>query len=501
MDFIKDLQINLHWSGEDVYDFKSRTRNLKEVDKIQTKIKKILHSLTTTNQEIKIWLPKFKGKLILARKYLILFIQTQFFENFFLLAVLVNTVVLSLYGYLNTPDQVNTLDTINADLTFVFVAEMGLKIIGYGIVGYVSSLMNVFDGGIVVVSIVDLLMTSLTTNVSAFRAIRILRVFRILRPLHYMKKIISVFTKKFFSFIYICFLLVLLIIIYTLIGAQIYAGVLNNNATGIRQSFNTIYLSFLCVFQLVTIENWNDIETITLYSGVGASLTVFYLLSLIILGNYVFLNLFLGVLIDGFSDNSLLEDEDPFDEEVFNRRKKLEAEKKENEKKDILDEKNYLQMDSEDWDNMLTISSQRNNNKELYIGIECNESLWVFNQKSSVRTICYQIVFHPTFEYFILFLIFCNSIKLGLETYIPTDGSANKLTIVSTDFDIFFNSCFMFEATIKIIAFGFFLDQGSYLRSYWNVLDFIIVVASLLDMILSTVDLPFLKVNFHKNTN
>ena len=499
MDFIHNISVNLHWSGEDIYDFKSRVQTLKEVDKFQNKVRKILRALTTENQDFVIWLPKIKGKITLSRKYLILYVQSQFFENFFLFAVVTNTIVLSLYGYLNTSDQVVLLDNINANLTYVFVAEMGLKILAMGIIGYVGNLMNLFDGSIVVVSIIDLVMTSITTNISAFRSVRILRIFRILRPLHYMKRIISVFTTKFYSFIYIWLLLILLIIIYTLIGVQIYAGQLNNGLTGIRQSFDTMYLSFLSVFQLVTIENWNDIETITLNSGVGASLTVFYLLSLIILGNYVFLNLFLGVLLDGFSENISLDDEDPFDESAYQRKLKKEAEEKEKERVKLIDEKICQQLDSEDWEHIMTISSENNKKeKELFTGIECRESLWLFSKHNLIRILFYEIVFHPAFEYFILFLIFCNSVKLGLDSYIPTDGtvSSNNLSDLSTNFDIFFNSCFTMEAFLKIIVFGLFMDAGSYLRSYWNILDLLIVIGSLVDMLLTSVSLPYLKVFF-----
>jgi len=36
---------------------------------------------------------------------------------------------------------------------------------------------------------------------------------------------------------------------------------------------------------------------------------------------------------------------------------------------------------------------------------------------------------------------------------------------------------FTVEAIIKIIAYGFVLHPGAYLRSIWNILDFIIVIA------------------------
>ena len=60
--------------------------------------------------------------------------------------------------------------------------------------------------------------------------------------------------------------------------------------------------------------------------------------------------------------------------------------------------------------------------------------------------------------------------------------------------DIAFNIIFAMEAVVKIIAMGFFMDKGSYLTEPWNVLDFFIVVASLIDMNLESVDIPAIKV-------
>ena len=43
---------------------------------------------------------------------------------------------------------------------------------------------------------------------------------------------------------------------------------------------------------------------------------------------------------------------------------------------------------------------------------------------------------------------------------------------------------FSLEGLMKIIALRFFLEKGGYLLDYWQVLDFVIVVSSLLDYIL-----------------
>ena len=50
----------------------------------------------------------------------------------------------------------------------------------------------------------------------------------------------------------------------------------------------------------MTMENWNDILTATLRTDVNYALTLIYLISWIFMGNYVLLNLFLAILLNGF---------------------------------------------------------------------------------------------------------------------------------------------------------------------------------------------------------
>jgi len=41
---------------------------------------------------------------------------------------------------------------------------------------------------------------------------------------------------------------------------------------------------------------------------------------------------------------------------------------------------------------------------------------------------------------------------------------------------VYFLGIFCVEATFKIVALGFILHKGSYLRSAWNIMDFVVVV-------------------------
>ena len=52
----------------------------------------------------------------------------------------------------------------------------------------------------------------------------------------------------------------------------------------------------------------------------------------------------------------------------------------------------------------------------------------------------------------------------------------------------------MLECLFKIVALGFIMDKGTYLRDTWNDLDFFIVVTSMIDLMLSGVDIPAVKI-------
>jgi len=48
-----------------------------------------------------------------------------------------------------------------------------------------------------------------------------------------------------------------------------------------------------------------------------------------------------------------------------------------------------------------------------------------------------------------------------------------------------FTTIYVIEMSLKIIAFGFIFNKGAYLRDMWNIMDFIIVVTSLLPLIVN----------------
>jgi hypothetical protein len=65
---------------------------------------------------------------------------------------------------------------------------------------------------------------------------------------------------------------------------------------------------------------------------------------------------------------------------------------------------------------------------------------------------------------------------------------------VDTDLDIIITAFFCLELASKVISDGFIMDEGSYLREGWSWIDLIIVIVSLFDLVVTSVNLSAVKV-------
>ena len=126
--------------------------------------------------------------------------------------------------------------------------------------------------------------------------------------------------------------------------------------------------------------------------------------------------------------------------------------------------------------------------------IMADNSLYLFNRTSCFRRNIHFIQKHHYFESFIMLLIALSSVKLAMESYFVDADKDSTIVTVSEELDYVFNYLFNVECVLKVIALGFAMDEGSYLRDSWNKLDFFIVVTSNIDMLLKNTDIPALKV-------
>ena len=93
---------------------------------------------------------------------------------------------------------------------------------------------------------------------------------------------------------------------------------------------------------------------------------------------------------------------------------------------------------------------------------------------------------HPSkyFDYTVIILILLSSLLLIADN--PLNDPDSTYSKVLEIIDFVFTFLFLIEAIIKIIALGFFyssIPANAYIMSGWNILDFIVVTASMVDFI------------------
>ncbi|EGT30002.1 hypothetical protein CAEBREN_28992 [Caenorhabditis brenneri] len=109
-------------------------------------------------------------------------------------------------------------------------------------------------------------------------------------------------------------------------------------------------------------------------------------------------------------------------------------------------------------------------------------SLFIFAEDNIIRRNAKAIIEWGPFEYFILLTIIGNCVVLSMEQHLPkNDKKALSEWLERTE--PYFMGIFCLECVLKIIAFGFVLHKGSYLRSGWNIMDFIVVVSGVVTML------------------
>ena len=466
-------------------------------------------------------------EMLLQRAKLRMFVESQCFVMFIMYLIIANTICLAVDHYPANPEFTNTVDAINALFSLVFAIEMVLKLLALGLLEYLQDTTNVFDGIIVILSVVELAAAPPVAfggqegnsggAITALRSFRLFRIFKLMSKWTSMKKLLVKVIKTVKDLGNFGVLLTLFLYIYTLVGMQFFANRLRYDEDGYpiedigsdewknpaiwpRSNFDDFNHAFGTVFQVLTTENWNNIMYDCRRStGAGS---IIYTCSLIIVGNYIFMNLFLAILLGNFSEEEEESQDSELSQEVIQSEaespevkkinvksstvvpldevtEKLKAEREMKAKlkkiSKAVDEKKTVENLEEDDDDMGKVTS---NNTESIFPLYPTSSLYIFPPDSLIRTWCASVVSYPKFDSTILVLIVSSSIVLAIDNPLLNPDSEMAKALLGIDY--FFTIIFAAEMMLKIIALGFWMDQGTYLRNSWNVLDFIVVVISII---------------------
>ncbi len=105
-----------------------------------------------------------------------------------------------------------------------------------------------------------------------------------------------------------------------------------------------------------------------------------------------------------------------------------------------------------------------------------------------LRNGLHKVVTHYSFQALIIFCIIANMIQMAISYY----GASSDYIFGLEMLNLAFTAVFTLEAIFKLIPYGLL-----YFKSSWNVFDFIVVIGSLLDIILNSLNessLKFLRV-------
>lgn len=108
-------------------------------------------------------------------------------------------------------------------------------------------------------------------------------------------------------------------------------------------------------------------------------------------------------------------------------------------------------------------------------------SLGCLPPQHRLRVIAAIFINHPGFSMFMLMLIAYNTVILILNDALVKPGSFEAKFYETSDLVI--SIIFAVEALLKIVVFGLIRHEGAYLRQGWNIIEFVIVVTSILNLI------------------
>uniref|UniRef100_A0A8C6EZQ1 Voltage-dependent L-type calcium channel subunit alpha n=1 Tax=Marmota marmota marmota TaxID=9994 RepID=A0A8C6EZQ1_MARMA len=442
-------------------------------------------------------------------------VKSNIFYWLVIFLVFLNTLTIASEHY-NQPHWLTEVqDTANKALLALFTAEMLLKMYSLGLQAYFVSLFNRFDcfivcGGILETILVETKIMS-PLGISVLRCVRLLRIFKITRYWNSLSNLVASLLNSVRSIASLLLLLFLFIIIFSLLGMQLFGGKFNFDEMQTRRStFDNFPQSLLTVFQILTGEDWNSVmyDGIMAYGGPSfpGMLVCIYFIILFICGNYILLNVFLAIAVDNLADAESLTSAQKEEEEEKERKKLARTASPEKKQEAVekpaveetKEEKIELKSITADGEsppttkiNMDDLQPNENEDKSSYpnpeaAGEEDEEepempvgprprplselhlkekavpmpeasAFFIFSPNNRFRLQCHRIVNDTIFTNLILFFILLSSISLAAEDPVQHTSFRNHMT-----------------------AYGAFLHKGSFCRNYFNILDLLVVSVSLI---------------------
>ncbi|CAE7648316.1 scn4ab, partial [Symbiodinium microadriaticum] len=251
---------------------------------------------------------------------------------FIMYCIIFNTIIMAMEYYGQTEVYGRFLETMNTMFAMIFTLEAVIKISALKS-KYFSDMWNRFDFVVVVGTNAGLIFlwisgSNIGMTVTILRTFRIARLLRLMNGAESISQLFNTLLLTLPGLGNIAALLFLLFFIYAVMGVQLFAKVEYSGDHDEHANFRDFGIAMISLLRFSTGENWdgfmydvgrksstcvndpdydsaycgfNDRTGCTPLNGCGSFAIYPYMLSFTVIITFVFLNLFIGVILEGFS--------------------------------------------------------------------------------------------------------------------------------------------------------------------------------------------------------
>ncbi|XP_063787224.1 voltage-dependent P/Q-type calcium channel subunit alpha-1A isoform X12 [Pseudophryne corroboree] len=263
------------------------------------------------------------------RFYIRRMVKTQAFYWVVLGLVALNTLCVAIVHYGQSEQLTNFLYYAEFIFLGLFMSEMFIKMYGLGTRPYFHSSFNCFDCAVITGSIFEVIWAMVkpgtSFGISVLRALRLLRIFKVTKYWASLRNLVISLLSSMKSIISLLFLLFLFIVVFALLGMQLFGGQFNFDDKTPSTNFDNFPAAIMTVFQILTGEDWNAVmyDGIKSQGGVKSDtgmLFSIYFIILTLFGNYTLLNVFLAIAVDNLANAQELTKDEQEEEEAANKK-------------------------------------------------------------------------------------------------------------------------------------------------------------------------------------
>lgn len=220
--------------------------------------------------------------------------ESNWFRGFIIFVIVVNAITIGISTYDISTELRAALRMAEVVFLSIFVVEMVIRLAAYkfNVIAFCRDPFRLFELGIVAVCFLPVV----TSSVTMLRLVRILRITRLIGIMPDARVLLDGLRRAGPPALSLGALITMLCFLWAAIGWMLFG---HRTPEGMRGYFDNIGEGMLTLFELLTLEGWNqilhDLRTITPWA-------IVYVIVFLLIGTYVVVNLMVGIIVNSLDD-------------------------------------------------------------------------------------------------------------------------------------------------------------------------------------------------------